>query len=36
MAAAIGGVGTILVTGGWAWLFPALRRADTLDGTPHG
>jgi MFS family permease len=36
MAAALGGIGTILVTGGWAWMFPALRRADTLDGTPHG
>lgn len=36
MAAAFGGIGTIIVTGGWAWLFPALRRADKLDGTPHG
>ncbi len=36
MAAAFGGIGTILVTGGWAWMFPALRRTDTLDGTPHG
>jgi hypothetical protein len=32
----IGGVGTIIVTGSWAWLFPALRRADRLDGTTHG
>lgn len=36
LAAAFGGLGTILVTGGWAWMFPALRRADKLDGTPHG
>lgn len=36
MAAAFGGIGTIFVTGGWAWMFPALRRADKLDGTPHG
>ena len=36
MAAAFGGIGTIIVTGGWAWMFPALRRADKLDGTPHG
>ncbi|MBI1172664.1 MFS transporter [bacterium] len=34
LAAAIGGVGTVLVTGGWAWMFPALRKADTLGG-PH-
>ena len=36
MAAAFGGIGTMVVTGAWAWMFPALRRADTLDGTPHG
>jgi len=36
MAAVFGGIGTIVVTGAWAWMFPALRRADTLDGTPHG
>ncbi len=36
MAAAFGGIGTIVVTGAWAWMFPALRRADKLDGTPHG
>jgi MFS family permease len=35
-AAAFGGIGTIIVTGGWAWLFPALRKADRLDGAaPH-
>jgi len=36
MAVAFGGIGTIVVTGAWAWMFPALRRADKLDGTPHG
>lgn len=35
LAAAIGGIGTIIVTGGWAWMFPALRKADRLDGTHH-
>lgn len=33
MAAAFGGIGTLIVTGVWATLFPALRKADTLDGT---
>ena len=32
-AAAFGGIGTLIVTGAWAWMFPALRRADRLDGT---
>lgn len=32
-AAVFGGIGTLAVTGVWAWLFPALRRADRLDGT---
>ncbi len=32
MAAVVGGVGTIGVTALWAWMFPALRRADRLDG----
>ena len=32
-AAVFGGVGTIIVTGLWARLFPALRRADRLDGS---
>jgi MFS family permease len=36
MAAAFGGIGTMFVTGAWAWMFPALRRADKLDGTPRG
>lgn len=31
-AAVFGGVGTIIVTGSWAWMFPALRKADRLDG----
>ena len=31
-AAVFGGVGTLIVTGLWAWMFPALRRADRLDG----
>jgi MFS family permease len=30
MAAVIGGIGTMVVTGAWAWLFPALRKADSL------
>jgi MFS family permease len=29
-AVVLGGIGTILVTGLWAWMFPALRRADRL------
>jgi MFS family permease len=32
-AAVFGGIGTILVTGAWAWMFPELRKADRLDGT---
>jgi MFS family permease len=32
MAAAYGGIGTLIVTGLWAAWFPALRRADRLDG----
>ena len=32
MAAIIGGVGTLVVTGAWAAMFPDLRRADRLDG----
>ncbi len=31
-AAVFGGLGTIAVTGLWAWMFPALRKADRLDG----
>ena len=33
-AAVFGGIGTMIVTGAWAWMFPALRRADRLDGAP--
>ena len=32
-AAVFGGVGTLVVTGLWAWMFPALRQADRLDGS---
>lgn len=35
-AAVFGGIGTIMVTGLWAWMFPDLRQADRLDGTVHG
>ena len=31
LAAVVGGIGTIGVTGLWAWMFPALRKADRLD-----
>ena len=30
-AAIFGGVGALIVTGAWAWLFPDLRKADRLD-----
>ena len=30
-AAVFGGVGALAVTGLWAWMFPALRRADRLE-----
>jgi MFS family permease len=29
-AVVLGGIGTIVVTGLWAWMFPALRKADRL------
>jgi hypothetical protein len=29
-AVVLGGIGTILVTALWAWMFPALRKADRL------
>lgn len=32
LAAVVGGVGTIGVTVLWAWMFPALRKTDRLDG----
>jgi MFS family permease len=31
-ACVVGGIGTIGVTALWAWMFPALRKADRLDG----
>lgn len=31
-AAVFGGIGTLIVTGAWAWMFPGLRKADRLDG----
>lgn len=31
-AAVFGGIGTLIVTGSWAWMFPGLRKADRLDG----
>ncbi len=31
-AAIFGGVGSLVVTGAWALMFPALRKADRLDG----
>jgi MFS family permease len=31
-AVAFGGIGTIAVVALWAWLFPALRKVDTLSG----
>jgi len=30
-AALFGGIGAVIVTGTWAWLFPALRKADRLE-----
>ena len=32
MAVILGGIGTLIVTGAWAVMFPDLRRADRLDG----
>ncbi len=32
-AAVAGGIGTMGVTALWAWMFPALRKADRLDGS---
>ncbi|HEY2786402.1 MAG TPA: MFS transporter [Fimbriiglobus sp.] len=31
-AVAFGGVGSLIVTGTWAWIFPDLRKADRLHG----
>ena len=35
-AVVIGGIGTLLVVALWAWRFPDLRRARTLDLAEHG
>ncbi len=35
MAVILGGIGTLIVTGAWALMFPELRRADRLDGQAH-
>lgn len=32
-AVVVGGVGAIVVAGGWAWMFPKLRKARRLDGS---
>jgi MFS family permease len=32
-AVVLGGLGTMVVVGLWAWLFPSLRKLDRLDGT---
>jgi hypothetical protein len=34
-AVILGGAGTLLVVGLWAWLFPELRKADTLRAAEH-
>jgi MFS family permease len=34
-AVVLGGVGTVIVTVLWAWMFPELRNADKLKGTVH-
>ncbi len=31
-AVVLGGIGTMIVVGLWAWLFPSLRKLDRLDG----
>ena len=30
----IGGIGSLVVTGAWAWWFPELRKRDRLAGEP--
>ncbi len=32
-AAIFGGIGSLVVTGAWCWMFPSLRKADRLDGS---
>lgn len=34
-AVILGGAGTVLVVAAWAWIFPELRRADTLRAAEH-
>ena len=34
LSAVIGGIGTLAITGAWAAIFPALRKADRIDGGP--
>jgi MFS family permease len=33
-AVVLGGIGTMLIVGAWAWLFPALRRMDVMVAPP--
>jgi hypothetical protein len=33
-AVVLGGIGTMLIVGTWAWLFPSLRRMDVLNAQP--
>jgi hypothetical protein len=33
-AVVLGGIGTMLIVGTWAWLFPALRRMDVMGSPP--
>jgi MFS family permease len=33
-AVVLGGIGTMLIVGAWAWLFPALRRMDVMVSQP--
>jgi hypothetical protein len=34
-AVVLGGVGTLIVIGLWAWLFPELRKVDQLHPVDH-
>jgi MFS family permease len=35
-AAIFGGVGSLVVTGAWSWMFPSLLTADRMDGDDEG
>jgi len=35
-AVILGGAGTLLVVGIWAWMFPELRAVDSLDAPGNG